>query len=136
MSCRICRGPDSGTTDLCALCEAKQEYEQNLDDEHETGRPWAEGFCFLARFSDKPCSGRMDKAHLLKQQTLRREHVEDVWDPRVWVPACRSHHAAFDVARTIRIPRSDLPVGLERFAEAHGLAYWLEREYGTRREAA
>ncbi len=94
--------------------------------------------CWLAQFSDKPCEGRMDPAHLLAKNRMRQEHVpeEAIWDPRVWVPACRTHHAALDTARTLRVPRERLPEGLERFVEEYGLEWLLSRSYGERMEAA
>lgn len=61
-------------------------------------------------------------------------------DPRSWVPCCggaqgvSGHHGALDVARTLKLPREALPVGLEEFAAELGpraLAY-LDREYGAR----
>lgn len=95
--------------------------------------------CWLAQFSDASCDGRMDRAHLISQQLMKRELRTSprivelaaiLGDPRGWVPACRKHHGAFDVARTIRVPRSSLPVGVEDLALELGLEWWLEREYG------
>jgi hypothetical protein len=98
--------------------------------------------CFLSQFTDRPCDGRLVKAHLIRRQVLRRlvgpqaEH-----DDRTWVWSCGGpvgmggHHGMLDYARTIRIPRERLPGALEEFVAEHPqLAYWLDREYGIRQE--
>ena len=64
-----------------------------------------------------------------------RTVVDLVSDPRIIVAACRRHHHLFDIARKLRIPREALPVGVEEFAYDYGLAWWLDKEYGARREA-
>lgn len=86
-----------------------------------------------------PCDGRLVRAHLIKQQTIRREvGPEHVWDDRVWIPVCGGptgvggHHGQLDFSRSLRIPRDALPVMVEEFAAEHGLTWWLEREYGPR----
>lgn len=105
---------------------------------------WASAGCFLAGFATTPCEGRLIRAHLVPKQLIRREcgslspkgwrFIAD--DPRCWVWACggitgcSAHHGAFDVARTIRIPRSGLPPELELFAAEFGLLWWLTRTYG------
>lgn len=83
------------------------------------------------------CSGRLVRAHLIKQQTIRREAPNaDLWDPRCWVPVCGGpmgnggHHGMLDHSRTLRIPREALPSSLEEFAAEHGLLWALDREYG------
>jgi hypothetical protein len=108
--------------------------------------------CFLKDFSDRPCDGRLVKAHLLPKQQMNKaltdhhyyRHAHDEkrarrdWheDPRSWVWACggpmgnAGHHGMLDASRTIRIPRDRLPAGLEEFAAELGLTWWLEREYG------
>jgi hypothetical protein len=90
-----------------------------------------------------PCDGPLVRAHLIKQQTIRREAgKQHVWDDRVWVPCCGGptgvggHHGQLDYARSLRIPRSALPVMVEEFAAEHGLTWWLEREYGATELAA
>jgi hypothetical protein len=144
VSCIRCGGPETGEP-LCRRCEAAVEYEQNLDDELEIGRPVAPGACFLAQFSDKPCEGRLIRAHLIPRQVIRRElggrkhgygwtTIAD--DPRCWVWACggalgpSGHHGMLDHSRTLRIPREALPAGIEAFAEEYGLGWWLDRTYG------
>jgi hypothetical protein len=98
--------------------------------------------CWLKQFTDTPCDGRMDRAHLLPRQLMRRELKGRpdlpalLVDGRGWMPACRAHHSAFDTARPMRVPRSSLPEGLESFAEGLGLLWWIEREYGEIEEAA
>ena len=101
--------------------------------------------CWLAQFTDTPCSGRMDRVHLVPRQLLRRElrkrltpsELDAVlWDERAWVPGCRQHHHELDSSRRLRIPRGLVPGETEVFAREHGLEYWLEREYGMLEEAA
>jgi hypothetical protein len=110
--------------------------------------------CFLKDFSDRPCDGRLVKAHLISRQFLRRELMDrtmlsmapradceravdaKIADPRSWVWACggpmgnAGHHGMLDASRTLRIPRDRLPAGLEEFAEELGLTWYLCREYG------
>lgn len=90
-----------------------------------------------------PCNGQLVRAHLIKQQTIRREAGKaHVWDDRVWVPVCggptgcSGHHGQLDYSRTLRIPRDALPIAVEEFAAEHGLTWWLEREYGPAEWAA
>lgn len=84
-----------------------------------------------------PCEGRIDRCHLIKAQVIRREAgAEHVWDPRVFVPGCRLHHAALDHARSLRVPRASLPRAVEEFAAEHGLGWWVAREYGEVADAA
>src|SRR5215207_1035996 len=99
--------------------------------------------CYLARFSDRPCAGRLIKAHLIPRQLLRRElgaSFEAHGDTWVW--ACggimgnSGHHGMLDQSRTLRIPRIALPFYVEDFAAKHGLGWWLDREYGPREAAA
>jgi hypothetical protein len=59
--------------------------------------------------------------------------LEVVWDPRCWRWMCERHHRMLDDSRRLRVPRWHLPPELEAFAEEHGLAWWLDREYGERR---
>jgi hypothetical protein len=98
--------------------------------------------CWLKQFTDTPCDGRMDRAHLIPRQLMRRELKGRpdlpalLVDGRGWMPACRKHHSAFDTARTLRVPRYALPEAVERFAEGLGLLWWIEREFGEIEEAA
>jgi hypothetical protein len=106
--------------------------------------------CYLARFSKKPCNGRIVKAHLiprrhLRQQfhRLRRLGVDLPWanaqelidDPATWVPACggvvgnSGHHGELDFSRTLRVPWSAIPDRTKALAALLRLDWWLEREY-------
>lgn len=91
--------------------------------------------CFLAQFAPEvPCAGRMEKAHLIRAQTIRREVSRArlvVWDPRVWRPACFRHHVMLDQTKTLVVPRSAIPAETEQWARENGLAWWLERTYGA-----
>lgn len=96
--------------------------------------PGEEPECWLKAFApDVPCDGRMEAAHLIRAQLIRREVSRDrliVWTPAVWRPACHRHHLLLDSARTLKIPRSALPPETEQWGADHGLTYWLDREYG------
>ena len=104
--------------------------------------------CWLAQFSEAPCSGRIEKVHLIAKQTVRREvwlpvvngRVESpknfpstlrelVWDRRIWEYSCHGHHHALDCSKRLRLTRSDLPASVEAFAQEYGLTAWLERTY-------
>lgn len=95
--------------------------------------------CFLARFSDRPCDGRLIKAHLLPRQLLKREGgAAAIADPRSYVMACGGpmgnggHHGMLDQrgCRPLRVPRYALPPGVAELADELGLSWWLDREYG------
>jgi hypothetical protein len=101
--------------------------------------------CYLRAFASSPCSGPLQRAHLIKRQTIRKE----VWnrrhelegvpktlrvlyaDPRSWVWACDRHHRMLDHSRKLKIPRYRLPRELEDFAAQYRLRWWLYREYGV-----
>jgi hypothetical protein len=92
--------------------------------------------CWLARFDEKhrPCQGPTDRAHLVKQQTLRREgHSDLIDDPRTWVPACRFHHGIWDSYGAVVVPRDALPEAVEALMEQRGLGWALRRRFGQRR---
>ena len=104
--------------------------------------------CFLRAFSTSECSGRLQRCHLVKEQTIRRE----VWDRRLeleaarmdvprskrallrderwWVWGCLWHHHQLDKSRKLRIPRHRLPPQLEQAAAQYGIVWCLTREYG------
>jgi hypothetical protein len=100
--------------------------------------------CFLRPFAADDCLGRLQRAHLIKEQVLRRE----VWnrreqlanvprtktqlfeDPRLIVWACVRHHWQLDKSRTLKIPRHRLPPELEEAAAQYGILWWVDREYG------
>lgn len=93
--------------------------------------------CQLARFSHRPCTGRLIRAHLIPRQLLNREgHADLIDDPRTYVLACGGitgiggHHGEFDQTRTLRVPRWALPPDTEALARDVGLSWYLDREYG------
>ena len=99
--------------------------------------------CWLAPFDPKgrPCDGPLDRAHLIPKQRIRKRlsaggivALEDqgpiVWHPAAWVCGCRLHHGNFDIARTIRVPRSAIPARTEAYASLLGLAWSLDHDYG------
>lgn len=105
--------------------------------------------CWLAPFSDTPCSGRIEKVHLLAKQTVRREvwlpvltgRVEApdnfpatlrelVWDRRIWRFGCHGHHTGLDCTKRLVLERSDIPVSVEEFAREYGLTAKLDYVYG------
>lgn len=91
--------------------------------------------CWLRQFDEKHrcCQGRTDRAHLLKQQTLRREgHSDLIDDPRTFVPACRLHHSVWDSYGAVVVPRSAVPASLEELCEERGLSWALDRRFGQR----
>lgn len=103
----------------------------------ELGRASRTARCWVAETLPDagPCDGVLQRAHLVRQQVLRRE-VGEGWrkaaaDPRSWVLMCFKHHGQLDYSRTLKIPREVLPVEVEEFARKHGLLWWLDREYGT-----
>lgn len=63
-------------------------------------------------------------------------------DDSTWVPCCggpmgvSGHHGMLDTSRKLRIPREKVPVKVEAFAEALGLGWYIDREYGERASAA
>lgn len=93
--------------------------------------------CWLAPFDDRVSEGRMDPAHLIPKQTLKKAKVEvDLWDERLWVPACRFHHGQFDNYR-LTVPPESLPESLIALCEELGLDWYLSRRFGVpEREAA
>lgn len=51
-----------------------------------------------------------------------------VWDERLWVHACRHHHADWDNCR-YTVPRSALPASFIEFAERLGLTARLDHDF-------
>jgi hypothetical protein len=94
--------------------------------------------CFLAQFTDTPCAGRLELAHLIRAQKIR-QHVSNkhavVWSEQVLRWACHSHHGMLDQAKTLRIPREAIPAETEQWASEHGLSWWLDETYGDRASA-
>ena len=93
--------------------------------------------CWLAQYSDRAClrraDGRFDRVHLIEAQRLRNEYRRRrydqdlidslVRDDRIIVGACRAHHHALDVARTIRLAAEDYPPSVHEYADEHG--WWF-----------
>lgn len=98
------------------------------------GRAWsAHAQCWLKPYDLKarPCAGRMDRAHLIPQQLLKREgHDDACGDPRSWIPACRLHHSNFDNRSGVIVPWSALPRSFIDLVTELGLMHWTERRYG------
>lgn len=98
--------------------------------------------CWLARYSDTPCTGRLVRCHLLDKQVLKRAGL-DPWDERAWVWGCggeghgnEGHHGEFD-SRQLAVPRAELPACVEQLAaEIPGADRRLYRRYGPRLEVA
>lgn len=86
--------------------------------------------CWFAEYATDPCAGRLEKAHILPKQLLRREDLgEHLWDEAVWVPGCRHHHFQFDAYRGLCVPLGAVPVETVAFADRHGLGWYLERRF-------
>jgi hypothetical protein len=93
--------------------------------------------CWLRQFTSTDCAGRMDRAHLIPKQTLKKAGLaEHILDPATWRPACRYHHFSFDAYRGVEVPRSSVPVETERFADRYGLGWYLTRRFGAREDVA
>jgi hypothetical protein len=102
--------------------------------------PTSHPTCFLARFSDRPCDGRLVKAHLIPRNLLFRSldpitARKVIADPRSWVWACggimgnAGHHGMLDASRTLRVPLEEIPSETIELAVEIGLDWWLDREY-------
>lgn len=87
------------------------------------------------------CDGRLVRCHLIPKPLLRRAQGK-IWDRRAWVWGCggptgiAGHHGLLDSSRTLRLPRSSLPPGLEELAVELELGFYLDRTYGLRELAA
>lgn len=101
----------------------------------DRGEPRVSERCWLAAFAAperRECEGRMDRAHLVKQQRLVKEgHAELCEDPRTWKLACRRHHTMWDNYRGLVVPRSAVPAELETLLDGVGLAWLLDRRFGA-----
>lgn len=91
--------------------------------------------CWLAQFSERPCSGQIRLAHLIRKERLYFYGVpaESIWDDRVLVHACDAHHTQLDdvAIDRLEVPRQALPAELEEFAAEHSLTFLLGRNYGA-----
>ena len=102
---------------------------RHLDETHP-----GTGTCWLARYSDRPCDGRLDRAHFIPKQTLKREvsdNAEFIWHPMIWRYACRRHHNDLDFGN-LRLTREQIPASVETFAKMFNLTPKLDRIYGKR----
>lgn len=105
----------------------------------------------------KRCDGPVQQHHVIKEQTLRdhlgperphlltdrellaarRRQIDAMRDRRNLLPACKRHHRAFHTNRErFGITAADLPESVQGFADEHGLGWELDRQFGTREEAA
>jgi hypothetical protein len=97
--------------------------------------------CWFASFPDAgPCDGRLIRAHLVKQQVLRREgHGRRVHDHRSWVWCCGGptgiggHHAALDHTKRLRIPLEMLPPSFLAMMEEIDMTWYVTKHYGEPR---
>jgi hypothetical protein len=91
--------------------------------------------CWLREFSppskERGCEGRLDRAHLVTKQLLKREGLSDfISDARAWVPACRRHHTMFD-SYNLTVPRERLPEPFLTLMADLDLSWWVDRRYGA-----
>ena len=92
--------------------------------------------CWLSRFSDVPCEGKLRTVHILPKRKLK-EKGHDPYDPRSFIHACggltglEGHHGAFDYFK-IKVPREAIPQGTEELAEELGLLWYLAQRFGER----
>ncbi len=74
--------------------------------------------------------------HVIPRMKLRQAHVpRELWDDprnimRISYDKHRRHHSRHEP-----LLRSDLPDGIEEFAEEVGLGWWLDRHYPIDRRA-
>lgn len=123
------------TSDLRQQHQDQDHEDDDYQDALEThGLPFP---CWLAKYASTPCDFasryRPDPAHLIPQRVIRDRLRSWEWTPRgielalsdhrIVVPACRRHHHAFDVAKTIRLKRADYPDDVWRFADDYHLDY-------------
>jgi hypothetical protein len=84
------------------------------------------------RLHGDPCSGRMQKAHLIPKRRMKGLDWEDIWDRRVWVWICEHHHQALD-GPYLTLNRNDYPPSVLDWALDHGF-YWNDERKEWRRE--
>lgn len=97
--------------------------------------------CLLA---DGHCDGFLQRHHLIPKREIRsryktigRQYIDPPFpltvalaDERNLVPLCHMHHGRVEMRRTY-IVRAQLPDGLEEFAAALGLGWYLDRYYAA-----
>lgn len=72
--------------------------------------------------------GPLQGAHVIPQQTLRRNAPHLRWDTRLGIGLCREAHRRHDEHR-VRVPRDLLPAGCVDLAESVGLGWYLDKHY-------
>lgn len=99
--------------------------------------------CYFAPFATDSCQGRLDRAHFVRQQDIRREweranpRIPTAWiaatpltgtdldallaDPRNWRPGCRWHHSKADGGWLAYEP----PASAYEFARDYDLDHYL-----------
>ncbi len=90
--------------------------------------------CFFAAYDSTECSGPpSDPAHLIPKQRIRLTGgtEEEQMDPRIIVPACRSHHYRADYFHVLPLPLSAYPESVLEYAAEYGWSYddrqgWLK----------
>ena len=98
---------------------------------------FGEPSCYLASVVGG-CSGRLEAAHLVPRQRLRK-HVpaeqldEAIADERNGIVLCHRHHSQMDSKLKQFFTRKVLPPSVEKFAEEYGLGWSLGRDYGAKR---
>jgi hypothetical protein len=71
----------------------------------------------------------IQRAHLIPKQRLKAAGLshDEIWDLRVWVPACERHHHQFDKG-FIRLGVDDYPQELLEYAWHHDFGWEGERD--------
>lgn len=90
--------------------------------------------CYLRRLGYKTCNGRLDRAHLIPKQRMKKAGITDqdvIWDPRVWRWVCRAHHHALDM-KFIHLTEDQYPPEVGEWADEHGF-YFANVEAGWRK---
>ena len=97
--------------------------------------------CFFLKLGYLPCEyradGMPDRAHLIPQQRLKAAGIDgffELWNPALWVDACRRHHHLFD-NKTIRLCLDGYPKTFQKWAKENGWFFSGERD-GWLKEAA
>jgi len=83
---------------------------------------------------------RIERGVRMDRSVDQRSRTALVDNPATWVWVCGGltgvggHHGLLDhpAVNTLRIPRSELPGAVEEWASAHGLGWYLDRQYGER----
>ena len=79
--------------------------------------------------ADSPCEGDVQAHHVITQQQLRSEDLEDLlWDPANGAAVCERHHRRHHNRRE-SIFRDRLPARCVKFAVEFDLDQYLDRYY-------